>query len=220
MREPEDFLDRWSRRKREAIAESAAVKPTDGANAPTPPADEPKAPADAPFDPASLPPIESITANSDVRAFLKPGIPAELSRAALRRAWSADPAIRDFIGLVENGWDFNDPNGIPGFGTMPAGDVARLLAQVFGGPPSEATAPQQAAVLQGSSEQTPSEPAVPAPLPVPREQPAPRQDIAAANKVVMQRSEADDAASQNNSDERESFPPSRQRRHGGALPKI
>jgi len=27
-----------------------------------------------------------------VRAFLSPGVPKELARAALRRAWSADPA--------------------------------------------------------------------------------------------------------------------------------
>ena len=37
----------------------------------------------------------SITAATDIRAFLAPGVPAELTRAALRRAWTADPAIRD-----------------------------------------------------------------------------------------------------------------------------
>ena len=51
---------------------------------------------------------ESIVAESDVRAFLAPGVPPELTRAALRRTWSADPKIRDFIGLSENSWDFND----------------------------------------------------------------------------------------------------------------
>jgi hypothetical protein len=35
-----------------------------------------------------LPSIESIVAESDVRAFLAPGVPPELTRAALRRAWS------------------------------------------------------------------------------------------------------------------------------------
>ena len=32
-----------------------------------------------------------------------------------------DPVIRDFIGLSENSWDFNAPDGIPGFGSLPQG---------------------------------------------------------------------------------------------------
>jgi hypothetical protein len=31
----------------------------------------------------------------------------------------ADPAIKDFVGLSENGWDFSKPDTIPGFGSMP-----------------------------------------------------------------------------------------------------
>jgi hypothetical protein len=71
-----------------------------------------------PFDPVSLPSIDSITADTDILAFLKSGVPTELRRAALRRAWTSDPAIRDFIGIAENQWDFNDPNGIFGFGRL------------------------------------------------------------------------------------------------------
>ena|SRR5437868_2471234 len=40
------------------------------------------------------------------------------------RAILADPAIRDFIGLSENAWDFTAPNGVPGFEPMPQ-DPAR-----------------------------------------------------------------------------------------------
>jgi hypothetical protein len=81
-----------------------------------------------------LPPIESITATTDVRPFLAPGVPPELTRAALRRAWVADPQIRDFIGIAENQWDFNDPNGVPGFGPLgPLDDVAKLVARVVDG---------------------------------------------------------------------------------------
>ena len=64
------------------------------------------------FDMSSLPPIDSIVATTDIRPFLAPGVPAELTRAALQKAWRSDPAIRDFIGLSENSWDFNDPNGM------------------------------------------------------------------------------------------------------------
>jgi hypothetical protein len=70
------------------------------------------------FDPASLPPIESISAETDIRAFLAPGVPPELARAALRRAWAADPKIRDFVGLADYDWDFNAPGSMAGFGPL------------------------------------------------------------------------------------------------------
>jgi hypothetical protein len=79
------------------------------------------------FDAPSLPPIESIGPSSDIRAFLKPGVPQDLTRAALRRAWATDPAIRDFIGLSENSWDFNAPDAVPGFGSAMTQDTGRLL---------------------------------------------------------------------------------------------
>jgi len=67
---------------------------------------------------ANLPPIESIGSGSDIRPFLAFGVPPDLTRAALRRAWLTDPAIRDFIGLSENSWDFNAPSGTSGFGSL------------------------------------------------------------------------------------------------------
>ena len=115
MSDSETFLSRWLRLKRESEAS-------------LPPAD---APSPAAFDPASLPPIESIVADSDIRQFLHEGVPPELTRAALRSAWSADPAIRDFVGIAENQWDFNDHHGIPGFGPLEAPDlVARALGSL------------------------------------------------------------------------------------------
>jgi len=85
-------------------------------------------------DLSSLPPIDSICATTDITAFLRHGIPQELSRAALRRAWSADPVIRDFIGLAENAWDFNDPNAMPGFGPLDcsAEQLQALVGRVIG----------------------------------------------------------------------------------------
>ena len=135
----EDFLKRWSRRKQEAqkAAEAPpAVKAEPDAKA-EPPTRKPsarqgtQAPQPA-FDPASLPPIESITAASDISAFLQTGVPAEITRAALRRAWSADPLIRDFVGLSENAWDFTDPNAIPGFGSLElTEDVRAMIARAI-----------------------------------------------------------------------------------------
>ena len=116
MSESEDFLARWSRLKREAALAG------NGSSEQTPAAPPPVAggPSAAAFDPASLPPIESIDAATDIRPFLEASVPEELTRAALRNTWSVDPAIRDFIGIAENQWDFNDPGTIPGFGVHTA----------------------------------------------------------------------------------------------------
>jgi hypothetical protein len=168
MTDPEDFLSRWSRKKIEEkseeqregkraapeppapaakLADAAAtapeVVPPQSGGAEKPAAD-PKPvegalpPAEPVFDPASLPSIDSIGEQTDIRAFLRPGVPADLTRAALRRAWLADPAIRNFKGLAENDWDFNDPTAMAGFGPLgPDVDIKKLLAAVFGEAPKE-----------------------------------------------------------------------------------
>ncbi|HEY0748611.1 MAG TPA: DUF3306 domain-containing protein [Steroidobacteraceae bacterium] len=124
MSEPENFLARWLRVKQES---SAAAQPDSAVPAPKPS----PAHGTAPFDPASLPPIDSITKESDIRLFLQANVPAELTRAALRAAWLTDPAIRDFIGIAESQWDFNDPSAMPGFGPLKATDNAENLAARF-----------------------------------------------------------------------------------------
>jgi hypothetical protein len=136
----EHFLSRWSRRKQEAKQPEHADEqaPTDAAAGTDVAATVPPAVSQEPvekFDPESLPPIDMIGATTDVRAFLTKGVPADLTKAALRRAWSSDPAIRDFVGLSENAWDFNAPETVPGFGgALPADEVQRILAQMM---PSE-----------------------------------------------------------------------------------
>jgi len=49
-----------------------------------------------------LPPIDSIEARTDIRQFLAASVPTDVQVAALRRVWSADPSIRDFVGLSED----------------------------------------------------------------------------------------------------------------------
>src|SRR5712691_5030977 len=132
----EEFLARWSRRKHEAKAAVDAPPPIEPAETPNPaPSAAAGNPPDAEVDLASLPPIESITAATDITAFLRKGIPLELSRAALRRAWAADPAIRDFVGLAENAWDFNDPHAMPGFGPLNCSEaeLGDLVDRIVGG---------------------------------------------------------------------------------------
>ncbi len=149
MSADDGFLARWSRRKRSADArkrDPAAPQPPSGAS------DDTAAPVapDASDATASLPPIESLDANSDITPFLAPGVPAEQTRRALRHAWHTDPAIRDFVGLSENAWDFNAPDGVPGFGALTPEDIRRLLDALTGtreaaDPPTEEPPPAPAA---------------------------------------------------------------------------
>jgi uncharacterized protein DUF3306 len=133
----EEFLARWSRRKREARTGNPAYEPAEPVEArdPTPPFGSAEDPPTPDVDLSSLPPIESIDGATDITAFLRQGIPQELSRAALRRAWTADPAIRDFVGLAENAWDFNDPNAMPGFGPLDCSEaeLGELVDRIVGG---------------------------------------------------------------------------------------
>ena len=137
----ENFVSRWARLKRvydsggktehdaEGLRREAAVS----SNAEPGSAQHDNASADELFDPASLPSIEAITVDTDIRAFLQSRVPAELTRAALRRTWVSDPVIRDFIGIAENQWDFNDPTAIQGFGPLRGTDnVPALLEQALG----------------------------------------------------------------------------------------
>jgi len=106
-----NLLSRWARRQAEAPA-SAELPP---------------------LDLSQLPSIESLTAESDITVFLQRGVPAALRHAALRKAWSLDPAIRDFIGPADYAWDYNAPDGVPGFALDLGGaDIRRLLAQAIG----------------------------------------------------------------------------------------
>jgi hypothetical protein len=142
MTTPENFVSRWARLKRNSATQHGTEHLGDPLAAVEVPAGNVEATiaqplagaaADELFDPASLPSIEAITVNTDISGFLQARVPVELTRAALRQAWASDPAIRDFIGIAENQWDFNDPNAIPGFGPLPETDnVPALLTQAFG----------------------------------------------------------------------------------------
>ena len=174
--EPENFLERWSKRKiterdRSTADQTTADKKTaddrasgdDQASAIVPPRSDATAPpsSDETFDFTQLPSIDSIGANTDVTAFLRPGVPSELTRAALRRAWSSDPAIRDFVGLVENGWDFNDPSAMPGFGPISPEEVARLTAQIISALPEAPREPATQNKVAGQEQSQLEQPQTP-----------------------------------------------------------
>ena len=130
MADPEGFLGRWSRLKREA--EQPPVQ--------EPPPEETPPPEAVQAEPERepLPPVESLGADSDYTRFLAPDVPAELTRLALRKAWVSDPKIADFRGFAEYDWDCN----APGYGQLRATDnVRELLDAVFGDTPPEPPEP-------------------------------------------------------------------------------
>lgn len=155
----EGFLSRWSRRKQEVRqAENRDVEPIEGpveemrdlegpgsvvpavSDETVPGAVEPPAAPDDSAEPAlteeeiaALPSIESITAETDIRSFLRKGVPEALRKAALRRSWVLDPMIRDYVDPArEYAYDWNVPGGVPGSGSLlPSDDVDRLLRDVF-----------------------------------------------------------------------------------------
>jgi hypothetical protein len=133
-----NFFARWSHRKHFATKDATeASKQQDVPGAVTLQMSvDSTSPGGAtpPLEAMSLPAIESIDAESNIQAFLDARVPLDLTRAALRRAWSADPAIRDFVGLSENSWDFNAQGAMPGFGPINKEEVGRLLTQLLGGP--------------------------------------------------------------------------------------
>lgn len=222
--EDEGFLNRWSRRKQQAAKEEidASVAPpeervTTEAAPEAPPAEEE-------FDVSKLPPIESITAATDIRAFLAKGVPAALTQAALRRMWTADPAIRDHIGLSEYSWDFNSP-GQFGFGELdPSINVQEMVAEAYG-KVKEAVAKTDAlvegsdsSVVQQQTKIAPSEPPKSVEL---RSEKAESADAPNADPMAELQSgdiNAQGAAAPQQSESELSEIPVQPRRHGSALP--
>ena len=158
-----EFLSRWSRLKKEARRSERGPQP-DAAEAPAgaPPREaDPAAvlpePELTPEELAALPKVEEITAASDISGFLRRGVPDALRNAALRKMWTLDPAIRDFVGEARDyAYDWNTPGGVPGSGALdPADDVAAMVRGVFGesppaAPPLEAEGSQNREAVAAS----------------------------------------------------------------------
>jgi hypothetical protein len=113
-----------------------------------------------------LPDVEDLTAASDLTQFLRKGVPMALRNAALRRMWTLDPAIRDYISEArEYAYDWNSPDGVPGSGPLLASDdVEAMLGRVIGSPEPEVGA--ESAVEEQSGESREGVPEI-----VPREAP-------------------------------------------------
>lgn len=231
------FLSRWARRKEAVRATERTVAPAvtdeveakaaldaeahtgEGSPAPQPVAltgDESEAGTDDLL--ARLPSLDALTPETDLTAFLQSGVPTALRNAALRRMWSLDPAIRDFVSEArEYAYDWNTPGGVPGMGPLlPTDDVKAMLKRIIDGVPVPAEeepdtepqdaptaeaeeAPQIADAAPPASETAPETDGVPLPMP---DLHAPVAVAAAESPEVVQ----------------SPLPRPRLRRHGGAMP--
>lgn len=119
-RPPEDasFLSRWSRRKRAAADLPAAEAKPDAELSPAPLEAEDESISEEEL--AALPSIEEFTPQTDIRPFLRKGVPRALRNAAMRKMWLLTPAIRDHADpAVDYAWDWNTLGGVPGDGAGP-----------------------------------------------------------------------------------------------------
>lgn len=225
MSESGGFLSRWSRLKRtaEPAASAEQTEPDalpDAAPDPSPPAVAEAAQSVATLseeDLAALPRIEDLVEGSDIRGFLRPGVPAALRNAALRRMWMLTPAIRDYRDpAVDYAWDWNTPGGVPGAGCAPSPErAAQMLRNLMEKP---APAPSPEAPPDADGKEGPGEAVggdVPAPV---KETEEGDSSPAAASDVPLTASLSQGEKPFDLKDKLDVQMP--RRRHGGALPDV
>ncbi len=167
------FLSRWARRKqavRQSEADPAPVEAdarpeAEAVEAGTPATGaEPEAIADLLAD---LPSLSDLTAETDLLPFLRAGVPAALRNAALRKMWSVDPAIRDFVSEArEYAYDWNTPGSVPGLGPLlPGDDVKAMLGRLFNRDPEAALPADEAPPPAEGPDLEPGTDSTPAPAP-------------------------------------------------------
>jgi hypothetical protein len=107
----DDFLSRWSRRKHEARkTEPAAEAGPDRPSAAAVP--ESLGSQSEPAAPAPLPPVESLTPESDFTAFMKPDVDPGVRREAMK-VLMRDPRFNVMDGLDVYIDDYSKPDPLP-----------------------------------------------------------------------------------------------------------
>jgi hypothetical protein len=201
---PEGFLGRWSRTKR-AAAQSVpdpeiAPPPPQESQPDLVPAPQPEPLSQEELD--ALPRIEDLIEGSDIRAFLRAGVPRQLRNAAMRRMWMLTPAIRDYSDpAVDYAWDWNTPGGVPGDGVGPSPEKAAKMFQDILKPRHETPA---------ATDQPPSDAALTA-----EQAPADTPPADAPEEVAVAVPDKAQIASDDPAPMTEAPP---RRRHGSALP--
>ena len=150
------FLSRWSRLKTEARKAPAE---------PVPPSPEPARPAPpaagaVPAEPVPLPPIASLTPESDFTPFLREGVEEGLKRAALKTLFR-DPRFNVMDGLDVYIDDYSKPDPLPEGWLEKLNQYASLSPKPDGEPapaPGAETVPEPAAPAAAAPELSPAAP--------------------------------------------------------------
>jgi hypothetical protein len=109
----DNFLSRWSRRKIEARAGVAeAPPPAAPVVTPAAPAADATPPVSAPAEPAPLPPVESLTPDSDFTPFMNPEVDGETRSKALKALFT-DPHFNTMDMMDVYVDDYSKPDPIP-----------------------------------------------------------------------------------------------------------
>ncbi|RUM95839.1 DUF3306 domain-containing protein [Pseudaminobacter arsenicus] len=227
----DNIFARWSRRK-QTVRHQETAAPNEEQAAAEAPAEMEAEPvgqqpaAEEPDAGEPLPDLENLTAESDISAFLRKGVPNPLKNAALRKIWSLDPAIRDYVGPSEYAWDFNRPGSMAGFGPLDASRaVVEFLSTINGGvqtdlagaagpaadrpPPPIAVGPSHDA---GAAMDSPTDADSPAEPPAPALKPESSEpSLPVRTKVAAEPEQA--------KPEQAKQPRQSPRRHGGARPR-
>lgn len=111
MAEDDDFLSRWSRRKRAVEAEDLTPEPTEVTPVVSvdPAENEEAEDEDVLLERLGLPSPETLKEGDDFSAFMQAGVPEFLRKRALRVLWRSNPVLANLDGLNDYDDDFNSP---------------------------------------------------------------------------------------------------------------
>ena len=125
------FLKRWSDKKQSATSEAVPKEALGEQD------QQQQLVASVPEQPTEnlpLPSLDDIIPGSDVSVFFQKHVPETLRAAALRKLWTTDPDIKDFIEMADHQWDFTNPDAIPGWSSTVDGvDLKAMVDKIFGG---------------------------------------------------------------------------------------
>jgi len=193
------FLRRWARRKRR-VQQSASDAPVSDSGDAGPSAE------------IELPSLEDVLPGGDLGPFMRAHVPDALRNAALRKMWSTDPEISGFIEMADYQWDFNNPDGIPGWGSaIDRADVERLIGRILDAAQNPGDSRKTDTTLDGPA--APSETQQPSSMEKIAFSAEPAQTLLPDAPMIG----TENVAVQNNDGATAGYLPSR-KRHGGALP--
>jgi len=126
MAADENFLSRWSRRKSQARVSTPETEAPPDAQ-PLPPAPTGAAPGTAPRpdEPKALPPVDSLTTESDFSPYMAPEVDADLRRTALKTLF-ADPRFNTMDMMDVYVGDYSQPDPLPDGWLAKMEQVSRL----------------------------------------------------------------------------------------------